>query len=97
MFDKFRFAKKIEDTINDCSFNPKNTAYYLAYKCHRYLQDSFFKLALYFIELCAKNYDKGNYDGRNEWSCKMARHIIDGIKNDDMYWPADFYDVEKDE
>ena len=94
IMDKFRFARKIEDTINDCSFNAKNTAYYMAYKCHRALQQSFFKLALNFIELCARNYEKGIYDGRNEWACQMSKKIIDGIKNDKMYWPTDFSDVE---
>lgn len=94
-FDIFEYGKKIEDTINSMSFRPKSAAYYMAYKCHRTLQQSFFNLALGFIQICAENYSKGIYDGRNEYACQWSAKIIAALKKDKDFYPIDFSDVEK--
>ena len=93
--DNFKHAKEIENTINDCSFKPKDSAYYMAFHCHRYLQDKFFKMALGFIQLCGENYRKGIYDGRNEYACKMSAKILDKLEKDKDFWPMDFSDVKR--
>ena len=46
---------------------------------HRYLVNEMFGIALRFIGILAKNYDDGNYDGRNEFSCYRSKIMIDAL------------------
>jgi hypothetical protein len=47
---------------------------------HRYLQNEMFKVCLEFIKLLAENYEKGYYDGRNEYAAMTSKKIIDNLK-----------------
>ena len=54
-------------------------------KEHRYLQQEMFKVCLEYIKVLAKNYEKGIYDGRNEWSCKVSKDFVDCCKEKDIW------------
>ena len=73
-------ATIIEDIVNDCSWRGHAVGKRLA-RIHRYLQQEFFKTCLTYIIVLAKNYEDGIYDGRNEWACKYAKLMLDGIRN----------------
>ena len=47
---------------------------------HRYLVNSFFGVVLRFIGILAKNYAEGNYDGRNEFACRLSKIMIDALR-----------------
>lgn len=47
---------------------------------HRYLQEEMFKVCLEYIKALAENYEKGYYDGRNEWSCMVSSKIKEALK-----------------
>jgi len=86
---------KIEDVINNTSCDSRSAAYYMATRCHRYLQQEFFKIALEFMEIKAKHFNEGRFDGRNEYACKMSNEIISNLNGNKMFWPMDFSDLEK--
>lgn len=52
---------------------------------HRYLQQEMFKVCLEYIKVLAENYEKGIYDGRNEWSCKVSKDFVDYCKEKDIW------------
>ena len=52
---------------------------------HRYLQQEMFKVCLEYIKVLAENYEKGIYDGRNEWSCKVSKDFVDCCKEKDIW------------
>ena len=86
---------EMENLINSTSWNARKSAYYMATRCHRYLQGQFFKICFYFIELLAKHYEEGLYDARNEYACKRSKTIIDLLtKYDKEYCPMDFSDLQ---
>jgi hypothetical protein len=43
---------------------------------HRTLQQSFSKLCYAWIKFQSEQFDAGNYDGRNEYACKVAHKIM---------------------
>jgi len=86
---------KIEDVLNDTSCDPRTAAYYMATKCHRYLQQQFFKIALHFMEIKAKHFNEGRFDGRNEYACKMSNEIISNLDGNKMFCSMDFFDLEE--
>lgn len=92
---KFETEQKLEDLINNCGFGENKSAYYMAMYAHRYLQQKFFNIAIRFIQLCAENYDKHRYDGRNEQACKLSKKIMSNLSKDD-YYPMDFTNFEKE-
>lgn len=47
---------------------------------HRYLQQEMFKVCMAYISKLSEAYEKGYYDPRNEWSCKMSNSIINHLK-----------------
>ena len=47
---------------------------------HRYLVNSFFGVVIRFIGILAKNYADGNYDGRNEFACRLSKIMIDALR-----------------
>ena len=91
----FDTEEKLEDVINNCGFSENRSAYYMANFAHRYLQQKFFNIAIRFIQLCAENYDKKRYDGRNEQACKLSKTIMSHLSKED-YYPMDFTNFEKD-
>ena len=44
---------------------------------HRSLQYGFTNLCLWWLEKCRDMYDEGRYDGRNEYSCKAGKILMD--------------------
>ena len=50
---------------------------------HRYLQNEMFKVCLEYIKLLAENYEKGFYDGRNQYAAQTSKKIIDYFKEID--------------
>lgn len=81
--ERFTTEKKLEDVINNCGFSEDRSAYYMANFAHRYLQQKFFNIAIRFIRLCAENYGKKRYDGRNEQACKLSKTIMSHLSKED--------------
>jgi len=50
---------------------------------HRYLQNEMFKVCLEFIKELADNFDRGYFDGRNEYAVETSKKIIDHLKEID--------------
>lgn len=71
-------AKEISKLINDCSYFPREVGCELSTD-HRYLQSEFGRTAIHFLGCLAENYDKGFYDGRNEYECKCAKIMISAL------------------
>ena len=44
---------------------------------HRYLQDDFTNLCIWWLEKCRDMYEEGNYDDRNKHGCKVGKILID--------------------
>lgn len=91
--ERFTTEEKLEDVINNCGFSEDRSAFYMAKLAHRYLQQKFFNIAIKFIQLCAENYDKHRYDGRNEQACKLSKTIMSKLSEDE-YYPHDFSYIE---
>lgn len=43
---------------------------------------------MYFIEQLAANYQKGYYDPRDEWACKLADETIKHLSEKELYYPT---------
>ncbi len=50
---------------------------------HRYLQSEMFMVCMAYITKLAENYDRGYYDGRNEYACKTAKTIVNHLNEID--------------
>lgn len=72
-------ASKISNIVNSTLFNPIEVGIELTTD-HRYLQNEEFKTFLHFAGQLARNYEKGLYDDRNEFACKSALAMIEGLK-----------------
>lgn len=46
---------------------------------HRTLQQTFTNLCFAWIRKCAQNHWAGNFDGRNEHSCKKSAEIVEKV------------------
>lgn len=77
-------AKEISNLINDCSYNARRVGCELSTD-HRYLQSEFGKTALHFLGCLAENYDKGYYDGRNEYVCRCAKIMIQSLVDANLW------------
>ena len=44
---------------------------------HRFLQQEFTTLCIWWLEKCAEMYKQGNYDGRNECACRTGKEITE--------------------
>ena len=73
------FVKATEKFVNVYGVEKLETAKGLA-NMHRYLVNSFFGVVIRFIGILAKNYADGNYDGRNEFACRLSKIMIDALK-----------------
>lgn len=76
-----KLAKELSDNINNCSTNLSANAEYFARFEHRYLQNELMQFCVYYIYEMAKNGEKGLYDPRNEWACKIAMELAETAKN----------------
>jgi hypothetical protein len=77
-----RIASEIENSIN-CFCTEKEVAKNLC-KMHRTLQQTFMRIACYFIKEQAQ---KTSYDLRNEATVKLSKQIMEKIPYEDMYVP----------
>lgn len=73
-------ASVIETQVNDTCFKPKEVALELS-KIHRYLRGQAASFCYYYLLILAKDYENGNYDGRDESACKMAHDLFKGDEN----------------
>mgnify|MGYP003298018847 CR=1 FL=1 len=91
-------ASKISDIVNSTLFNPMEVGIELTTD-HRYLQNEEFKMFLHFTGQLARNYENGNFDGRNEFACKCAKVMVDALKQADLYdvkfWKELYDDILK--
>ena len=78
-------AKAISELINDCSYSPRRVGCELSTD-HRYLQSEFGRTAIHFFGCLAENYDKGYYDGRNEYECKCAKIMISALIESGLWY-----------
>lgn len=89
-------ATKISDLVNDTCFSPLEVGVELSTD-HRYLVNEMFKTFLHFSGQLARNFENGNYDGRNEFACKCSKIMIDALIKEDLYhkehWDR-YYDEE---
>jgi len=69
----------VDDMVNDCSFRDDELAEKMANN-HPTLQQSFMRMCLKFIKKMA---EKTYFDGRNEDSVKLAKTIVESIKDND--------------
>ena len=84
------FVKEFSRFVNGGLSSPKRVGDELA-NDHRYLVQEKFKVLLGFMESLALNWHKGFYDARNEWACKLAAKMIDGLIQQDLYYPSSNY------
>ena len=70
------FASFFSNYVNRCPNDFKRAAKAMARE-HRYLQNEMFKMCIEYFKVLSENYEKGCYDGRNEWACSTAYAIMD--------------------
>lgn len=77
-------ARMVSRHINNMCFDPADFVDTMLSE-HRTLQQTFTGLCLSWFSALAKQHDRGRFDGRNEFSCKIAKvvqeKIIDGELN----------------
>ena len=88
-------ASKISNIVNSTLFDPIEVGIELTTD-HRYLQNEEFKTFLHFAGQLARNYERGNYDARNEFACKCSKVIIDALEKEDLYVKK-YYNQQYDE
>lgn len=76
------FVRQFSDFVNGKCISKQDTAKLMA-NDHRYLQNEMFKICLEYIKILADNFDKKQFDPRNQYACTAAKHMIDGLKNAD--------------
>lgn len=59
-------------------------------KAHRYLQQQMFKVFIGFMRQLAYNYQKGNYDDRNEWASRLASEAYSHLIESDLIYDPNF-------
>jgi len=79
-----KFVKATEDFINVYGVEKLETARGWA-NMHRYLVNVLFGVVLRFIGILAKQYADGEYDGRNEFACRLSKIMIDALKEKGEY------------
>ena len=82
-----QFADEFSRFVNGKMSSAKKTGIELA-NDHRFLVQEKFKVAMYFIEQLAANYQKGYYDPRDEWACKLADETIKHLSEEELYYPT---------
>ena len=69
------FAHFFSNYVNRCPNDFKRAAKAMGRE-HRYLQEEMFKMCIEYFKVLSENYEKGCYDGRNQWACKTAKTLI---------------------
>lgn len=99
MKKKSEATEKLSDLVNVCTFNPMRVAVEFSTE-HRYLQCELAKMCIHFLHILAINYQKGWYDGRNEWACKTANEIMEKMHDSDnfdpKYWTRYYDEILKE-
>lgn len=78
-------AEAMSAFVNSFSIDEKGFIKEMANK-HRTLQQSFTRLCWEWLKTLSAMYEKGNYDLRNEASCKLANKIVKQFK-EEGYFP----------
>ena len=91
-------ADNISEMVNKTSFNPMQVGVEMTTD-HRYLVNEFFKATLHFVGQLKRDYEKGKFDGRNEFACKCAKVMIDALSAEGLYvpeyWANEYDDILK--
>lgn len=83
--DRHQYYRDIVDSmVNDCGFEDKELAKAMANN-HCTLQQSFFRMVLYFLNEMAK--DGKYYDDRNKKAVELSKMMINAIKDENQYVP----------
>jgi hypothetical protein len=77
-------ASEISNIVNNTLFSPLETGVQLSTD-HRYLVNEEFKIFLHMAGQLSRNFESGNFDGRNEFACKCSKVIIDALEKADLY------------
>jgi len=83
MKDVKEMTKAMESFVNSFDDTSKKEFAKNMASLHRTLQQSFMNVVVSFIIEEAKNYESGNYDLRNEFTCKMAHEIKSFLEKND--------------
>lgn len=75
-----QLAGQITDAINGI-FNHKAFCEAMSRE-HRHLQWEFTNLCISWLNRCRTMYEEGNYDGRNEFACKLGKAVMDYVESD---------------
>ena len=86
MTDYMREAAILMRSVNYMGFDYRKMAIAMTYE-HRTLQQNFMRLMTHFIDEEAKNYDKGNFDDRNEATCKLCKKFQEILEQEGAYLP----------
>lgn len=76
------FVRFFSNFVNGKMRSKNNVAEKMSLE-HRYLQSQMFMVCMEYIVKLAENYERGYYDGRNEYACKTAKIIIDHLNEID--------------
>lgn len=83
--DVKKVGNLVEDYVNNMGYEPEKLAQHFA-GMHRTLQQCFMRVVICFLKIQAKAYEEGDYDLRNERTCKLCKDIVDRY-SDDLYVP----------
>ena len=84
------FAQEFTNFVNGRMCSADKTGKELT-RAHRYLQQQMFRVFIGFMRQLAFNYQKGSYDQRNEWACRLAAEAIDHLAENDLYHLSEEY------
>jgi len=77
--DAKKAVRIMSDYVNNMSMEPKEFVEEMSRE-HRTLQQIFTNLCFEWMKKCAENYGKGDFDGRNEYSCKTCSKIVEAVE-----------------
>lgn len=83
------FAQEFANFVNGRMCSAENTGRELT-RAHRYLQQQMFKVFVGFMRQLAYNYQKGSYDGRNEWASRLASEAYTRLIESDLIYDPNF-------
>ncbi len=86
MIDYLREATLLMRSVNHMCIDYRQMAIAMTYE-HRTLKQNFMRLMTHFIDEEAKNYDKGNFDDRNEATCKLCKKFQEILEREGAYLP----------
>lgn len=80
-----KVANQLSDFINSAVNKDKEMFVRVVTDDHRTLQEDVFKLFQKCIEEWANNYVEGNYDDRNEYTCKASYEMMKVLNDKNLY------------